>query len=75
MIAASVVGLTLTELAVGLGVARERARLLVEPFLAAGIVEERRTACSSSRIRSSWRRSRTGRSAHDRAPSDCPRAG
>ena len=41
MIAASVVGLSLAELAVGLGVARERARLLVEPFLAAGIVEER----------------------------------
>lgn len=40
MIAAPVVGLTLTELAVGLGVARERARLLVEPFIVAGVVVE-----------------------------------
>lgn len=33
-------GLSLTELALSLGVARERARLLVEPFLAAGVVVE-----------------------------------
>jgi hypothetical protein len=39
--AAPVVGLTLTELALAHGVARERARLLIEPFIAAGIVEER----------------------------------
>lgn len=35
------VGLSLAELAVSLGVARERAWLLVEPFIVAGIVEER----------------------------------
>ena len=33
-------GLSLAELAVGIGVARERARLLVEPFLAVGVVVE-----------------------------------
>ena len=37
---ATTAGLSLTELAVGLGVARERARLLVEPFIAAGVVVE-----------------------------------
>ena len=40
MITIVATGLTLTELAVALGVARERARLLVEPFLKAGIVED-----------------------------------
>jgi hypothetical protein len=35
------VGLSLTELALLQGVARERARLLIEPFLSAGILEER----------------------------------
>lgn len=38
--AAALVGLSLTELAVDLGVARERARLLVEAFVAAGVVVE-----------------------------------
>lgn len=41
MIAAPVVGITLTQLALARGIAREHAVALVEPFLVAGIVEER----------------------------------
>jgi hypothetical protein len=38
--AAPAAGLTLTELAVARGIGRERAWLLIEPFLAAGVVVE-----------------------------------
>ena len=41
MIAAPVVGLTLTQLALARGIAREHAASLVEPFVSAGLVRER----------------------------------
>ena len=40
MITAPTVGMTLTELAVLRGIARERAAALVAPFIAAGVVVE-----------------------------------
>jgi hypothetical protein len=40
MIASPIVGLTLPQFAQRRGISVERARLLVEPFIAAGIVEE-----------------------------------